>query len=1275
MGLKDFNWEYSYKTSQVRAPGEPAVDILREFYVPLLQRIVRYDRVAGFFRSSSLALASRGMTSFVNRDGKMRLIAGVDMTPKDVQAIINGQHAILESHLDQELNGKEQWPEEAERGVELLSWMVAHGHLEIKVALRKHAQTGEAISLDSSEDGYVHEKWALAYDDEGETLYASGSWNESETALKRNAENVDVDCSWEGKKERAKIADAAQSFDAMWNNTHPAFLVKDLPAAVHENLLRFSESITVPVEIDNKPSEPDKLEVSNKDALRFTALKYAPLMPSGEYVGMYTAPVEPWPHQEVVARRIIENFPASHLMCDEVGLGKTIEAGLAFRSLYLSKRAKRILIAAPASLTRQWQREMASKFYLSFDRVTASPSPQSESIFPLEEKKAIRGLYSPNLTIVSTGLMARRERRNLLNQTEKFDLALVDEAHYARRQNSQQGTRGFPRFNQLYQTIASHLRGNTHSLLLATATPMQLDPVEVSDLIRLTNRVGAFQYDPSLMLAYYHLVSTVPSGGKLKQEEWDFIRKSVTTIENLDPKLWRYLNDVVIDPISKISLEQWLSRGTIPMQHEFSALARLLFAAAPLSRVMQRHTRDLLKIYRQKDKLSANLADRTVIPIPRITFTAKEARVDGLLGEYCVGLKEQLLASGLNEPNQVALGFYLSFLRLRFASSLKALQLTLSRRKTKVETTLIEQLKFSTDPTDHEELQELLIDGGDDDVDAVKMLLNNRDKDDLRWERDMLDSLLGELTDIYEDSNKFRALLTALKQRIEGTRIKQTVIFTRFLDTLHDIRERLQAKFPELLIGTYSGEGGHYYDPTRSQMVGVERDVIKHRFVQGHIDILLCTDAAAEGLNLQTSDLLINYDLPWNPMKVEQRIGRIDRIGQTHKQIFVLNLCFADSAEQFVYERLLDRLAKANLVVGTQQFSMLPVTTEEFQQLAEGTLTEKQVEHEAMNRAQRQKANNKLMEIPVNEMFNVYVRLGETYKKQALPVTLSDIWQVLSESEFLKGIGCKLSDCNKYLTINGVSTIIDGSIITVDRHLFDTGLPTASPIYFATYGEPVFERLIEFVTEQIQEPVCNIIRDSKANIECATVSYVDHNKRPQIATSMRQILTAEDATLCEDESTIQRSKSSIMNFVNGEYRKQGIVSTTERNNLMQAKAQVIVNNQIVRALMSAKLKNSKLEDNAKVILKALEEQYGKRDLAVRVSNLPREISTSIQYGLLEPYYPKRGTGHIDTPMLYVLTALESLARRIEGSKTGTKRLTASAIIAHIEKNPIPTTLE
>ena len=533
----------------------------------------------------------------------------------------------------------------------------------------------------------------------------------------------------------------------------------------------------------------------------------------------------------------------------------------------------------------------------------------------------------------------------------------------------------------------------------------------------------------------------------------------------------------------------------------------------------------------------------------------------------------------------------------------------------------------------------------------------------------MLDSLLSELENIDEDSNKFRALLTTLKPRIQGKRIKQTVIFTRFLDTLHDIRERLQAKFPELLVGTYSGEGGHYYDLQKNQMVGVERDVIKHRFVQGHIDILLCTDAAAEGLNLQTSDLLINYDLPWNPMKVEQRIGRIDRIGQKHRQIYVLNLCFADSAEQFVYERLLNRLASANLVVGTQQFSMIPVTTEEFQKLADGSLTEKQVEQAAMDRAKLQQANNKLMEVPVEEMFNVYLRLSETYRKQQLPIYLNEIWQTLSESEFLKDIGCVLSVCGKYLKINGVETIVDGSAITTDRDLFDSGLADGSPLYFATYGEPVFERLLSFVLNQIEEPACDVIQASEVNIECSAIAFKDHKNRMQLATTMRQVLAAEDANICADESYIQRAKSQVEKCAKDSYRNQSKVNYVEKNNVLQANAHVLLNNQIVRSLISSKLRTSQLDDNATVILKALEEQFSKRDTPVRISNVPKSIAPLLQAGIIEANFPRQGDGYIDAPTLIINTALESLARRVDGSKGGARKQTASSIIDSIEKNP------
>jgi len=366
---------------------------------------------------------------------------------------------------------------------------------------------------------------------------------------------------------------------------------------------------------------------------------------------------------------------------------------------------------------------------------------------------------------------------------------------------------------------------------------------------------------------------------------------------------------------------------------------------------------------------------------------------------------------------------------------------------------------------------------------------------------------------------------------------------------------------------------------------------------------------------------------------------------------------------------LLNRLASANLVVGTQQFSMLPVTTEEFQKLAEGTMTEKQVEQAAMDRAKIQQANNKLMEVPVEEMFNVYVRLSQTYRKQPLPVYLTEIWQTLIESVFLAEIGCKLSDCGKYLTLNGIESIVDGSVLTIDRSLFDTGLPDGTHVYFATYGEPVFERLLNFVLEQIEEPVCQVIHVKQGNIECAAVAYVDHNNRMQLATSVKQTLAAAEAKSCEDQTSIQRAQSQIDKFAKDTHRNQSKIANVERNNLLQAKAQVLLNNQVVRSLMSSKLKTSKLDDNATVMLRALEEQFSKRDTAVRIRNVPRSMETPLSAGIIDATFPRQGDGHIDTPVLIVNTALESLARRVDGSKGGARRQTASAIIDGIQKNP------
>ena len=159
-GLQGVPWRLSYRTSALKPDGQP-VDILHDFYIPALRRAVRYDRVAGYFRSSSLAAASQGFSAFVGRQGTMRLIVGADLEPQDVRAILAGTEEHLATALNAALAHPEAWPEAVTRGVALLAWMVAHGYLDVRVAFRVHAQTGEPLPVDSRADGYAYEMGRL----------------------------------------------------------------------------------------------------------------------------------------------------------------------------------------------------------------------------------------------------------------------------------------------------------------------------------------------------------------------------------------------------------------------------------------------------------------------------------------------------------------------------------------------------------------------------------------------------------------------------------------------------------------------------------------------------------------------------------------------------------------------------------------------------------------------------------------------------------------------------------------------------------------------------------------------------------------------------------------------------------------------------------------------------------------------------------------------------------------------------------------------------------
>ncbi|UWE04240.1 helicase-related protein [Laceyella sacchari] len=1288
-GLRSREWLLSYKTSSTMI-GDRPVNMLHDFYIPALSRAVRYDRVAGYFRSTSLAAASQGFSAFANQGGKMRLIVGADLEPNDVKAILQGDAKRLSEKLTEELEQADSWPEGVRNGVTLLAWMVEKGYLEVRVAFRLHKDTGEPISFDSMEDGYVHEKWFLFTDEYGNRMYGAGSLNESKTALHLNAENIDIHCDWWGETDRKRVDEAAESFETLWEGKVRHIRVLTLPEAVRRRLVRFAQDVKRPLETDGTSEIPEPSTKAEKvqpdgipsalERLKFAVLRDAPKMPGGRYVGLETAPVEPWPHQIMVVRRLVENWPYSYLLCDEVGLGKTIEAGLAIRCLHLAGWAKRILIAAPASLTTQWQRQLASKLLLSFGRVM-TPGIRHHYLLPVEEDFTSGSFYEPNLVIVSTGLMSRRERIKQLEMAEEFDIVLVDEAHMARRKNPSKGAEANPQFGHLYTTIRDHLRGRTRSLWLATATPMQIHPVEVSDLIALTNRVGAFQYDPTLTMKYYDILGRLLQGEKIGSADWDFLRRSILGTQRQDHKYWEFLTDVVISGRIRSDARQWLEFNRVPRgTRNQQLMSRLIFSASPLSRVMLRHTRQLLEIYRENGELQQNLAKREIRDLPQIRFNALERKIYDQLEEYCKGLVVQI---GPQEENKQMISFLLSFLRLRFASSLYAFQKTIERRLKRVEETLRHQYKTNGEEYDGSGIEDLVFNDEveEEDPGITDKLLKNRTPVDLRWEQERLKKMLKDMEELHGQSSKMLFLLRELDNRRnrQTRRIRQTVIFTRFYDTLVDIVQRLKRADPEMRIGTYSGKGAGYYDSQAQTWVNTEREEVKERFLRGEIDILVCTDAAAEGLNLQTADLLINYDLGWNPMKIEQRIGRIDRIGQKHEVVYVLNLCYVDSVESIVYGRLLQRLKAANLIVGTQQLALLPVDPQDFQELAQGTLTPEELEYRIRERIEEQRKHLAYMEINPKDLYEIYKNMNGFHRRWQAPIDLQSIWSTLTESRYLQELGCKIFDENNLiLEINHVDGVPDGSVLTVSRELYESGLPDGKTrVHFASYGDPYFDAILR-KTEKMKLPSC--VRRISVDIpdlpHVEIVGYAvlckkeDGSRQVRFITKwddLKGICLAEGEILNDPE--IEPLRQQLYSQALDEFTFTASVKRIEGENTRAAMIQEMMNFLTGHHLLEERAKVAGTKARFGSVLRDVISLIEERTEGIHIAEMPGDVLRQVKDEVLFPLHvPKSGQNvTVLVPPLFCLTSVDSIKRMADRMKRQEKDIKVKSMITTLKR--------
>ncbi|MDE2891378.1 MAG: helicase-related protein, partial [Chloroflexota bacterium] len=182
-------------------------------------------------------------------------------------------------------------------------------------------------------------------------------------------------------------------------------------------------------------------------------------------------------------------------------------------------------------------------------------------------------------------------------------------------------------------------------------------------------------------------------------------------------------------------------------------------------------------------------------------------------------------------------------------------------------------------------------------------------------ERVDIEHLLACIRPLPPDS-KCESLLEALAE-LHGDGYDQVMVFTQYTDTMDFLRDQLSGRGSGRIM-CFSGRGGEIPSADGTWRT-VGRDEAKRRFRDREADTLLCTDAAAEGLNFQFCGAVINYDMPWNPMRVEQRIGRIDRVGQQHATIRIVNLHYEGTVETDVYRALRSRIGLFETVVGRLQ--------------------------------------------------------------------------------------------------------------------------------------------------------------------------------------------------------------------------------------------------------------------------------------------------------------------------------------------------------------------
>ena len=407
MSLQKLNLQCEYRSDQTNT--------VTDFYLPCLNVSREYWRAVGYFTSQGLALAAKGLSSFIQNEGKMRLVASPMLTEEDISAIQEGYNAredVVEKAIIRELDG--DFTEVVNHRLKCLAWLIAENRLDIKIASPYEVSFNNLGAI-------YHEKIGIFIDSNGNTVAFTGSQNETVGGLLTNFESIDVYWSWSDPHQRAQRK--IDNFERLWKNLTPKLSVLDFPVAAKQRLLEY------------KPNSPPSIDpetfidrLSTRES--GTSYSYPPKtidLPSTLKLRDY--------QQEAIDAWFLNNCRGFLEMA--TGSGKTITALSAIVRLLKEKKRLFILIACPFQhLVEQWNKE-ASQF--GFQSILAY---QSQRTWVDRLNEALIDFNFGSLKVVCTitthDTFISDAMQRILTRLQGDAVLVADEAHHLGATKSRQ---------------------------------------------------------------------------------------------------------------------------------------------------------------------------------------------------------------------------------------------------------------------------------------------------------------------------------------------------------------------------------------------------------------------------------------------------------------------------------------------------------------------------------------------------------------------------------------------------------------------------------------------------------------------------------------------------------------------------------------------------------------------------------------------------------------------------------------------------------------------